>query len=103
MPGRTHAPGGRKAPGRGPRAAERHGRRRLRPAVAPVADQRRREAEARAGVARSRLTRLHRSRIRVCMRTTLNLDADLLERARKLTGIKGKTALLHAGMEALIA
>jgi len=37
------------------------------------------------------------------MRTTLNLDADLLERARKLTGIKGKTALLHAGMEALIA
>ena len=37
------------------------------------------------------------------MRTTLNLDADLLERARKLTGIKEKTALLHAGMEALIA
>ena len=37
------------------------------------------------------------------MRTTLNLDDALLERARELTGIKEKTALLHAGMEALIA
>jgi len=37
------------------------------------------------------------------MRTTLNLDDALLERARRLTGIKEKTALLHAGMEALIA
>ena len=37
------------------------------------------------------------------MRTTLNLDDALLERARKLTGIKEKTALLHAGIEALIA
>ena len=37
------------------------------------------------------------------MRTTLNLDDALLERASKLTGIKEKTALLHAGMEALIA
>jgi Arc/MetJ family transcription regulator len=37
------------------------------------------------------------------MRTTLNLDDGLLERARELTGIQEKTALLHAGMEALIA
>jgi len=37
------------------------------------------------------------------MRTTLNIDETLLERARKLTGIKEKTALLHAGIEALIA
>ena len=37
------------------------------------------------------------------MRTTLNLDGALLERASKLTGIKEKTALLHAGIEALIA
>jgi len=37
------------------------------------------------------------------MRTTLNLDDDLLQRARRLTGIRQKTALLHAGMEALIA
>ena len=37
------------------------------------------------------------------MRTTLNLDDDLLQRASRLTGIQQKTALLHAGMEALIA
>ena len=37
------------------------------------------------------------------MRTTLNLDDDHLERASRLTGIRQKTALLHAGMEALIA
>jgi len=36
------------------------------------------------------------------MRTTLNLDDDLLQRASRLTGIRQKTALLHAGMEALI-
>ena len=36
------------------------------------------------------------------MRTTLNLDDELVERARKLTGIEGKTALLHAGLEALV-
>jgi hypothetical protein len=37
------------------------------------------------------------------MRTTLNLDDRLLERARRLSGIAEKTALLHAGLEALIA
>jgi Arc/MetJ family transcription regulator len=37
------------------------------------------------------------------MRTTLIIDVDLLERARKLTGIKEKTALVRAGLEALIA
>ena len=37
------------------------------------------------------------------MRTTLNLDDDLVTRARRLTGIEEKTALLHAGLEALIA
>lgn len=37
------------------------------------------------------------------MRTTLNLDDELIERARRLTGIAEKTALLHAGLEALIA
>ena len=37
------------------------------------------------------------------MRTTLNLDDELIERARHLTGISEKTALLHAGLEALIA
>lgn len=46
---------------------------------------------------------LHDPCISMHMRTTLNLDDALLERASKLTGIKEKTALVHAGMEALIA
>lgn len=37
------------------------------------------------------------------MRTTLNLDDALLEKARRLSGIAEKTALLHAGLQALIA
>jgi Arc/MetJ family transcription regulator len=39
----------------------------------------------------------------ICMRTTLILDDGLIERARKLTGIKEKTALVHQGLELLIA
>ncbi len=37
------------------------------------------------------------------MRTTLNLDEDLLSRAKLVVGINEKTALIHAGLEALIA
>ena len=37
------------------------------------------------------------------MRTTLNLDDDLVARARRLSGIEEKTALVHAGLQALIA
>jgi Arc/MetJ family transcription regulator len=37
------------------------------------------------------------------MRTTLNLDERLIERARDICGIREKTALIHAGLEALIA
>jgi Arc/MetJ family transcription regulator len=37
------------------------------------------------------------------MRTTLILDEDLLNRAKQLTGIQEKTALVRAGLEALIA
>ncbi len=36
------------------------------------------------------------------MRTTLNLDDELLEQARKLTGTKEKTALVHEGLRTLI-
>jgi Arc/MetJ family transcription regulator len=36
------------------------------------------------------------------MRTTLIIDDDLLERARKATGIQEKTALVRVGLEALI-
>lgn len=39
----------------------------------------------------------------VHMRTTLNIDDDLLEKAAKLTGITEKTALVRRGLEALIA
>ena len=37
------------------------------------------------------------------MRTTLIIDDGLLERARTLTGIQEKTALVRAALEALIA
>jgi len=37
------------------------------------------------------------------MRTTLIVDDRLLERARELTGLREKTALVRAGLEALIA
>ena len=37
------------------------------------------------------------------MRTTLNLDDALLDEARRITGIHEKTALLHRGLEELIA
>ena len=37
------------------------------------------------------------------MRTTLILNDELLERARELSGIEEKTALVHAGLEALVA
>lgn len=37
------------------------------------------------------------------MRTTLILDDDLLEKARSLTGLAEKTAVVHAGLRALIA
>ncbi len=37
------------------------------------------------------------------MRTTLNIDDQILEKASLLTGIKEKTALVKLGLEALIA
>ena len=37
------------------------------------------------------------------MRTTLNIDDELLARAADLTGIKEKTALVKLGLESLIA
>ena len=41
--------------------------------------------------------------ILICMKTTLNIDDDLLEEARRLTQINQKTALVRAGLEALIS
>lgn len=37
------------------------------------------------------------------MRTTLNIDDEILEKASHLTGIKEKTSLVRLGLEALIA
>ena len=37
------------------------------------------------------------------MRTTLNIDDELLLRAQQLTGIDEKTAVVRQGLEALIA
>ncbi len=37
------------------------------------------------------------------MRTTINIEDTLLERASKLTGISEKTSLVRLGLEALIA
>ena len=41
--------------------------------------------------------------IRICMRTTLNIDEPTLRRAAELTGIREKTALVRLGLEALVA
>lgn len=37
------------------------------------------------------------------MRTTLNIDDQILEKASLLTGVKEKTSLIRLGLEALIA
>lgn len=36
------------------------------------------------------------------MRTTLNIDDDLLAEARRITGVSEKTALVREGLRALI-
>lgn len=50
-----------------------------------------------------RLTDLHSLATMMHMRTTLILDDMLIEKAQEISGISGKTAVLHAGLEALIA
>ena len=49
------------------------------------------------------LTHMHQSCILLHMRTTLIIDEKLVERARELTGIQEKTALVREGLAALIA
>jgi Arc/MetJ family transcription regulator len=49
------------------------------------------------------LTDMHTPSIFMHMRTTLIIDDELLERAQKLSGIREKTAVVHAGLDALIA
>lgn len=38
----------------------------------------------------------------ITMRTTINLDDELLAEARRITGVEEHTALVHAGLRALI-
>lgn len=37
------------------------------------------------------------------MRTTINLDEQLVEEAKRVTGTQERTALIHEGLRALIA
>ena len=37
------------------------------------------------------------------MRTTLNLNEELIAKAREFTGIQEKTALVHEGLKALVS
>ena len=37
------------------------------------------------------------------MRTTINLDEQLIEEAQRVTGTQERTALIHDGLRALIA
>ena len=43
------------------------------------------------------------SSIFICMRTTLNIDDDLLAEARASTGIQEKTALIRVALQRLVA
>jgi hypothetical protein len=52
---------------------------------------------------RSALTDTYKYGIIVCMRTTLNIDDGVLQRASELTGVREKTALVRMGLESLIA
>ncbi len=46
---------------------------------------------------------MHKTHILICMRTTINIDDELLEEASRLTGIEQKTRLVREGLKALIS
>jgi Arc/MetJ family transcription regulator len=46
---------------------------------------------------------MHQKPIVMHMRTTLILDDELIAKARGITGLQEKTALVHEGLRALIA
>jgi Arc/MetJ family transcription regulator len=46
---------------------------------------------------------MYESCIFIHMRTTLNIDDDLLKKASRLSGVVEKTSLVKLGLEALIA
>jgi len=49
------------------------------------------------------LTYMYKKGILMHMRTTINIDDQVLKKAAALTGLKEKTALVRRGLEALIA
>ena len=48
------------------------------------------------------LTCMHKTCILIHVRTTLNIDDKVLEKASQLSGVKEKTSLVRLGLEALI-
>jgi Arc/MetJ family transcription regulator len=56
-----------------------------------------------AGILLFLLTVMHGRYILMHMRTTLNIEAKLIEEAARLTGVTEKTALVRMGLAALIA
>lgn len=49
------------------------------------------------------LIRPHQTRIVKFMHMTLNIDAELLREASRISGIREKSALVRAGLQALIS
>jgi Arc/MetJ family transcription regulator len=49
------------------------------------------------------LMNMHRYGILMHMRTTVILNEELLKKAQELSGLREKTAVLHAGLQALIS
>jgi Arc/MetJ family transcription regulator len=45
---------------------------------------------------------MHESWRAIGMRTTINVDEQLLAEAQRITGVRERTALIHAGLRALI-
>lgn len=58
---------------------------------------------SRAAASKGDLTDMYLRNILMHMRTTLILDDELIEKARDLTGVREKTALVHQGLRELIA
>ncbi len=53
-------------------------------------------------IKKTHLHNTYKIAIFICMKTTLNIDEKLLDKARSLTGVKEKTALVRLGLETLI-
>ena len=52
---------------------------------------------------RKNFHKLYKSGIFICMRTTLNINDQILRKAEAVTGVKEKTKLVRMGLEALVA